>query len=421
MMLKRLTLALLLCTSVTPAISGTVRLKDLVEFDGVRSNDLIGYGLVVGLNGTGDGLRNAPFTEELMSNMLERLGINVTGESLRPKNVAAVFVTAKLPPFARAGSDIDVTVSAIGDAKSLLGGTLVMTPLNAADGQVYAVAQGAIIAGGVSAEGVAASVTQGVPTAGTIPSGATIEREVDFDFSELKNLRLALRDADFTTALKIETTINARFGMELAVMHDAGTVHVDFSKLGGPSAAHLPAQSVKNNILTPAFGVSIDTGVVDTGATDTNESVTALPSSASTTPPDQALQRTANVPIPQQILRNLPQVEIAQPQQYEIELSPRELGHVKIIMIPTDTNMNVLISCERDETSILLRKNLDELTQDMHEIGYSNVNIEFGENSQNSSNEQRFGSQNHNQNSEQTTTPSSRIQVMHGSGVDLKI
>ena len=116
-------------------------------------------------------------------------------------------------------------------------------------------------------------------------------------------------------------------------------------------------------------GVSIDTGAVDPGATDTNESVTALPSSASTTSPDQAFQRTANVPIPQQILRNLLQVEIAQPQQYEIELSPRELGHVKIIMIPTDTNMNVLISCERDETSILLRKNLYELTQDMHEIG----------------------------------------------------
>ena len=193
------------------------------------------------------------------------------------------------------------------------------------------------------------------------------------------------------------------------------------ARASGPEMTHLPAQSVKNNILTPAFGVSIDTGAVDTGATDTNESVTALPSSASTTPPDQALQRTANVPIPQQILRNLPQVEIAQPQQYEIELSPRELGHVKIIMIPTDTNMNVLISCERDETSILSRKNLDELTQDMHEIGYSNVNIEFGENSQNSSNEQRFGSHNNNQNSEQTTTPSSRIQVMHGSGVDLKI
>lgn len=133
------------------AAAGAVRIKDLVEFDGVRGNDLVGYGLVVGLNGTGDGIRNAPFTEEIMSNILERLGVNVAGEAYRPKNVAAVFVTATLPPFARAGAQIDVTVSAIGDASSLRGGTLVMTPLNGADGQIYAVAQGTILAGGASA------------------------------------------------------------------------------------------------------------------------------------------------------------------------------------------------------------------------------------------------------------------------------
>ena len=138
--------ALILTTSA--ALAEPIRIKDLVEFDGVRGNDLVGYGLVVGLNGTGDGLRNAPFTEEIMANLLERLGANVTGEEFRPKNVAAVFVTAQLPPFARSGGRIDVTVSAIGDAKSLLGGTLVMTPLNGADGQIYAVAQGTIIAGG---------------------------------------------------------------------------------------------------------------------------------------------------------------------------------------------------------------------------------------------------------------------------------
>ncbi|HAW45859.1 MAG TPA: flagellar biosynthesis protein FlgA, partial [Roseovarius sp.] len=182
--------------TIHAANAGTVRIKDLVEFDGVRGNDLLGYGLVVGLNGSGDGLRNSPFTEELMSNILERLGINVTGEQFRPKNVAAVLVTAALPPFARAGSQIDVTVSAIGDAKSLLGGTLVMTPLNAADGQIYAVAQGTIIAGGASAEGEAGSVVQGVPTSGTIPSGARVEREVDFDFAGLESLRLALREPD---------------------------------------------------------------------------------------------------------------------------------------------------------------------------------------------------------------------------------
>ncbi|MFN4204526.1 MAG: flagellar basal body P-ring protein FlgI, partial [Tabrizicola sp.] len=193
-------LFLALCLLATSALAEPIRIKDLVEFDGVRGNDLVGYGLVVGLNGTGDGLRNAPFTEEIMANLLERLGANVTGEEFRPKNVAAVFVTGQLPPFARSGSRIDVTVSAIGDAKSLLGGTLVMTPLNGADGQIYAVAQGTIIAGGVAATGEAASVTQGVPTAGVIPSGARVEREVEFDFTGLSVLRLALKAADFTTA-----------------------------------------------------------------------------------------------------------------------------------------------------------------------------------------------------------------------------
>ncbi|WP_081536053.1 flagellar basal body P-ring protein FlgI [Rhodovulum sp. P5] len=215
-----------------------IRIKDLVEFDGVRGNDLVGYGLVVGLNGTGDGIRNAPFTEEIMSNVLERLGVNVTGEQFRPKNVAAVFVTAELPPFSRTGSQIDVTVSAIGDAKSLLGGTLVMTPLNAADGQIYAVAQGTVIAGGVAAEGAAAKVVQGVPTAGVIPSGARVEREIEFDFSSLKRLRLALRTPDFTTAARIEAAVNGRFGRGVARMIDAGTVVLDIDATGAPSPAH---------------------------------------------------------------------------------------------------------------------------------------------------------------------------------------
>ncbi|WP_370739234.1 flagellar basal body P-ring protein FlgI [Roseisalinus antarcticus] len=215
-----------------------VRLKDLVEFDGVRSNDLVGYGLVVGLNGTGDGLRNSPFTEEIMTNILERLGVNVTGEQFRPRNVAAVLVTASLPPFARAGSPIDITVSAIGDSSSLLGGTLVMTPLNAADGQIYAVAQGTIIAGGATARGAAAEVTQGVPTAGVIPSGATVEREVAFDFAGLSSLRLALRTPDFTTAARIENAINQSFGRHVALMLDAGTVELDIDGTGMRSPAH---------------------------------------------------------------------------------------------------------------------------------------------------------------------------------------
>lgn len=236
--MKLLKIILVFVMAATQAVAAPVRIKDLVSFDGVRGNDLVGYGLVVGLNGTGDGLRNAPFTEEIMSNILERLGVNVTGEQFRPKNVAAVFVTATLPPFSRAGGQIDVTVSAIGDAKSLLGGTLVMTPLNAADGEIYAVAQGTIIAGGATAEGDGAAVTQGVPTAGVIPSGARVEREVDFALDSLGDMRLALREADFTTAARIEQAINREFGRRVALMLDAGTVQLDIPATRARSVAH---------------------------------------------------------------------------------------------------------------------------------------------------------------------------------------
>ena len=232
------------------AQAGVIRLKDLVEFDGVRGNDLVGYGLVVGLNGTGDGLRNSPFTEEILSNILERLGVNVTGEQFRPKNVAAVFVTATLPPFARVGGKIDVTVSAIGDSKSLLGGTLVMTPLNAPDGQIYAVAQGTVLAGGVVAEGQAGSVTQGVPTSGVIPAGARVEREIAFDFSELSTVRLALREPDFTTAGRIEQAINTSFGRRVALMRDSGTVEVDIGATRAVSTAHAIGR-IENILVEP--------------------------------------------------------------------------------------------------------------------------------------------------------------------------
>lgn len=227
------------------------RIKDLVNIDGVRGNDLVGYGLVVGLNGTGDGLRNSPFTEEALTNLLERLGINVTGEDFRTKNVAAVLVTGVLPSFARAGSRIDVTVSTVGDAKSLLGGTLIMTPLNAADGQIYAVAQGSLIAGGAVAEGDGANVTQGVPTAGVIPSGARVEREIEFAFAEMQDMRLALRNPDFTTAARIENAINRRFGQALAKMIDSGTVQIDLSRSNAPSPAHL-VSLLENIEVTPA-------------------------------------------------------------------------------------------------------------------------------------------------------------------------
>jgi flagellar P-ring protein precursor FlgI len=248
---RLLLLPVLMCLALSAPLSATpIRIKDLVEFDGVRGNDLVGYGLVVGLNGTGDGLRNAPFTEEIMVNILERLGVNVTGEQFRPQNVAAVIVTAELPPFARQGSQIDVTVSAIGDADSLLGGTLVMTPLTAADGEIYAVAQGSVIAGGAAAEGDGARVVQGVPTAGAIPTGARIEREVEFDFANLDGVRLALRSPDFTTAARIEQAINASFGRPVAVMLDAGTVALDIGATRAPSPAHALSR-VENILVEP--------------------------------------------------------------------------------------------------------------------------------------------------------------------------
>lgn len=221
------------------AFAAPVRIKDLATIDGVRGNDLVGYGLVVGLNGSGDSVRNAPYTEEMLGGLLERLGVNVTNESFRPKNVAAVMVTGTLPPFARAGSQIDVSVAAIGDAKSLLGGTLIMTPLNAADGEVYAVAQGSIIAGGVAAEGEAASVVQGVPTSGTIPSGARVEREVDFDFSQMSSFRIALRTADFTTAARMEKAINDDLGSGVATLMDAATISIDSASMGQVNPARL--------------------------------------------------------------------------------------------------------------------------------------------------------------------------------------
>jgi flagellar P-ring protein precursor FlgI len=239
-MARAVAVAILMLTALWGAMASaqSIRIKDLVEFDGVRGNDLLGYGLVVGLNGTGDGLRNAPFTEEIMTSVLERLGVNVTGEQFRPRNVAAVIVTAALPPFARAGGRIDVTVSAIGDADSLLGGTLVMTPLTAADGEIYAVAQGTVVAGGVSATGNAATVVEGVPTAGVVPSGARVEREVAFDFTGMTQIRLALREPDFTTALRVERAVNAELGRAAARMLDAGTVLFDIARSGQRSPAH---------------------------------------------------------------------------------------------------------------------------------------------------------------------------------------
>jgi len=219
----------LACHAVLPAF-GQVRVKDIVDVEGVRDNQLIGYGLVVGLNGTGDKLNNNIFTRESLVGMLERLGVNTRDQvsSLSTKNVAAVMVTAELPAFARSGSRIDVSVSALGDATNLTGGTLLVTPLLAADGEVYAVAQGALSTGAIAARGAATSVTRGVPTAGRIANGATVERETPFRLDKESSIRLGLRNPDLTTARRIAHAINVSIG-NISRATDPRTVAVDLS------------------------------------------------------------------------------------------------------------------------------------------------------------------------------------------------
>ncbi|MBB55537.1 MAG: flagellar biosynthesis protein FlgA [Magnetovibrio sp.] len=210
---------------LTPADAAS-RLKDIVEFEGVRDNMLVGYGLVVGLNNTGDTLKTGHFTKQSLQSMLNRMGVKPTDNGLDSKNVAAVMVTAALPAFARQGGRIDVTVSALGDSSSLLGGTLFVTPLLGADGEVYAVAQGQLAVGGFQAGGNAETVTKGVPTSGRIANGAIVEREVNFTIGNLQDVKLTLRNPDFTTARRIAQAINAFLGTNAARPSDPTTVRI---------------------------------------------------------------------------------------------------------------------------------------------------------------------------------------------------
>ena len=208
-----------------PALSQS-RIKDIAEFEGVRDNLLVGYGLIVGLDGTGDDLDSAVFTRESLIGMLQRLGVNARDPNLDTENVAAVMVTANLPPFSRQGTRIDITVSALGDAESLLGGTLLVTPMLAADGEVYAVAQGQVAVAGFSAAGNAQTVVKGVPTAGRIPNGAIIEREIGFDIEQLQTVKISLRNPDLTTARRVAAAVNNFIGQPAARPTDPATVTV---------------------------------------------------------------------------------------------------------------------------------------------------------------------------------------------------
>jgi flagellar P-ring protein precursor FlgI len=214
--------AIALTLALAIPAGATSRIKDIADFEGVRENQLVGYGLVVGLNGTGDTLNNAPFTRQSLRAMLERLGVNTPSAELRTANVAAVMVTANLPAFATQGTRIDITVSALGDADSLQGGTLLVTPLLGADGEVYAIGQGPVAIAGFEAQGAAASITRGVPTTGRIANGALVEREVHFDLASMSTIRLALRNPDLTTARRMALAINASARRRTGGQHRSG-------------------------------------------------------------------------------------------------------------------------------------------------------------------------------------------------------
>jgi flagellar P-ring protein precursor FlgI len=214
-------MALALCASPSEA----ARIKDLTSIKGVRSNQLVGYGLVVGLDGTGDDKKSI-FTTQSIASMLEKMGVTVNPKEIKAENVAAVMVTANLPPFARTGARIDAIVSSIGDAENLQGGNLLMTPLKGADGNVYAVAQGPVNTGGFSAQGAGASVSKNFPTVGRLIEGATVEREVTFDFNARTALTLSLQQPDFTTASRITDAINGLFYDPIAAATDSGTIQL---------------------------------------------------------------------------------------------------------------------------------------------------------------------------------------------------
>lgn len=232
------------------SFANNARLKDVINFEGIRENMLVGYGLVVGLNGTGDKLNNSAFTEKSLQAFLSRLGVGTVNEKLQVKNVAAVTVTANLPAFARSGSKIDITVSTLGDAKSLEGGTLVATPLMGADGLMYAVAQGPISIGGFSAGGDNANITKGTPTTGTISNGAIVEKEVNYVLNNMSHINLALKNPDLTTAKTVETEINKKLGDVFARATDPGTVSLMIPLEYTTSVASLLAEIEQLNVET---------------------------------------------------------------------------------------------------------------------------------------------------------------------------
>jgi flagellar P-ring protein precursor FlgI len=221
---RLLCLTLLLASFALTNTAFAARLKDIADVEGVRGNQLVGYGLVVGLNGTGDG--RVEFTVKSISNMLEKVGVRVNPENIKVKNVAAVAVTADLPAFSRPGTKLDISISSLGDAKSLQGGTLILTPLKGADGNTYAVAQGMVMLGGFAVSGGGDAAIKNHPTVATIPEGATVERAIPFDLFQSKRVRIVLREGDFTTMVRVVDAINQKLGQPAASALDSASVEV---------------------------------------------------------------------------------------------------------------------------------------------------------------------------------------------------
>ncbi len=229
-MFRKILLSFLILASANAHALQKVRIKDIVKFEGIRDNILIGYGLVVGLNGTGDTLKNNEFTKKGLEDFLTKLGMSTKGGSLKTKNVAAVTVTAVLPPFSRLGSKIDVKISALGDARSLQGGTLLATPLLGADGEVYAVAQGSLSVAGFEAKGKSTTINKGISTTAFISNGANIEKEIDFTLNDMSSIKLSLNNPDISTSFNLANVINSRMKKQIARALDPGTVEVQFPK-----------------------------------------------------------------------------------------------------------------------------------------------------------------------------------------------
>ncbi|MCB1803049.1 MAG: flagellar basal body P-ring protein FlgI [Gammaproteobacteria bacterium] len=257
------------------------RIKDLATIQGVRDNQLLGYGLVVGLDGSGDKVGSSPFTQQSLRSMLTQLGIVVPPNiNLNPKNVAAVTVHASLPPFSKPGQQFDVTVSSIGDAKSLRGGSLLMTPLKGIDGQVYAIAQGNLVVGGLSSEGADGSkVTINIPSSGRVPGGATVERSVPTPFGEDALLTLNLKSGDFTTVQRVTDAINKAIGGGTAFAVDATSVKVNAPKNIGQRVGFV--SMIENLEVDPAEAVARVIVNSRTGTVVINSTVRVSPAAVS--------------------------------------------------------------------------------------------------------------------------------------------